>query len=129
MRYILPIILMLVITGCSSQEKNETNTTKEIKLEENKTIQIEDLTLKFVNKKLIYPQKKVILLFSNNNKYSKQQEEILSKFNTRFYIITDNEYLQNYFNIKMFPSIIILDKNKTIKFENFTPYEFLKEAL
>jgi len=53
------------------------------------------------------------------------QENVLKNLNVT-YIKTNNQYLKNYFQIQKYPSIIILDKNKTVKFENFVPYEILK---
>ena len=43
------------------------------------------------------------------------------------FILQFSEYLKNYFHINTYPTIIILDKNKTIRYENFVPYEILKE--
>jgi hypothetical protein len=132
MKYLF-LAVALIFFGCSdhnnkqTQEKQPQTTQKQTK-NENKTkiIQLQDLNLTFKNDKLIYPQKRVVLLFKNNSKYSKYQEEVLKKLNVKYYT-TDNEYLKNEFNITILPSIVILDKNKSIKFENFTPYEFLKE--
>ena len=54
------------------------------------------------------------------------QENVLKEMNVT-YKKTNNEYLKNYFHINTYPTIIILDKNKTIRYENFVPYEILKE--
>jgi len=127
--------IALLFFGCSNhnnKQKNEKQPQSEKKIkniekkEKNFTIILKDVNLTFKNDKLIYPQKKVILLFKDNSKYSKYQEKILKKLKIK-YISTNNEILKKEFNISVLPTIIVLDKNKTIKFENFTPYEFLKE--
>ena len=130
MRYILTFILIIFFSGCDKKikstklESNKTNnitkTQKPITL-----IKFNKFTLKFKNNKLIYPTKKTIILFDNNNTYSKTQENVLNKLNIKFYK-TNNIYLEKYFKIEYYPTIIILDKNKTIKYEGFTPYEILK---
>jgi len=146
MKYILPIILMILITGCSDkgcsdkgkkekkgEETNKTVVEKPSSITKPQTIIIDlnDTNLTFKENNLTYPKKRVVLLFADNSKYSKEQAEILKKMKLKYYK-TDNEYLKKYFKIqkypKKYPTIIILDKNKTIRFENLTPYEFLKEA-
>ena len=135
MRYII-LILIFFFIGCNHKTKNTTeiNNTKEfniskekkVNLKQNiKIINIEKISLKFTNNKLIYPNKKTILLFYKNNFYSKEQVRVLNKLNVKFYK-TKNKFLEKYFNINYYPTIVVLDKNKTIKFENFTPYEILK---
>jgi len=133
MKYILPIILLIFISGCSNKEKKESQPKTEIQKSELKPkkqeiiINVNDINLTFKNNKLIYPKNRVVILFANDSRYSKEQAEILKKMKLKFYK-TDNEYLKKYFNIQKYPTTIILDKNKTIRFENLTPYEFLKEA-
>jgi len=117
-RIILAIILIFI--GCN--EKKEKKTAPVVKKEKNITINIDDLTLIFHNNKLIYPKKRVILLFDTTLK----QADVLDDLNITYYY-TQNKFLKNYFNIRFDPTIIILDKNKTIKYENFVPYEILKE--
>jgi len=121
MRYILAILLIFFI-GCDKKTKHIKTKQTKIKTDQFK---INDLNLTFKNNKLIYPNKKMIILFYDNNFYSKEEIRILKKLNVKFYK-TNDKFLINYFNIKYFPTIVILDKNKTIKFENFTPYEILK---
>ena len=127
--------------ACSKEQsnKNEINITKKtntnIKNFEKRRIQEKNSTtivvlkngfkLTFQNNKLIYPDKRVILFFENDNTYSKAQEFVLKRLKTE-YIKVDSNFLQKYFNITVFPTIVILDKNKTIKYENFIPYEILK---
>jgi len=142
MRYLFLILIILFIIGCNKKTShyNESNITKIIKKsnfsKKNKnyskiknknifTIESNGFNLSFNNKKLIYPKKKMIILFYKKNFYSQEEERILTKLNVKFYK-TNNQFLINYFKIKYFPTIIILDKNQTIKFENFTPYEILK---
>ncbi|WP_457560731.1 hypothetical protein [Caminibacter sp.] len=134
--YILPIFLILFL-GCSHQNKkekinNEVNSTvKQSKLKrgERETqeiiIRLSDINLTFNNNTLIYPKQKTVILFDDNSTLSQMQEIVLNKLNVK-YVKTDNPYLKNYFKIKKIPTIVVLDKNKTIKYENFVPYEILK---
>jgi hypothetical protein len=120
--------LILIFIGCSSEkEESKINTIKKASKQQSNSINIKlnNLTLKFKNNQLIYPNKKIYILFYNNSNYSKMQEEVLKKLNI-YYYKTDNNFLKQYFKISNYPTIIILDKNKTIKFENFTPIEILK---
>ena len=133
MKYIFFIALFLFI-GCQSNtnhtEKKENNISinNNIQKKENQNfIVIKDgnLSFKFLNNKLIYPKNKTIILFEDNSFYSKEEEKVLKRLNLKFFI-SNNEYLKKYFNITIYPTIVVLDKNKTIKYENFTPYEILK---
>ncbi|AZV47210.1 hypothetical protein C3L23_07965 [Nautilia sp. PV-1] len=135
MKYILTFILIIFIAGCSKNTKPaenhqniETNQSQQKKPQkENDIIKItfDNFTLKFKENKLIYPKTKTVILFDNNSSYSKAQELVLKKLNVKYYK-TDSAYLEKYFNIQYYPTIIVLDKNKTVKYENFTPYEILK---
>ena len=139
MKYILTFILLLFFSACSknikTEEKHittETNQTKQLqkihKINNNSDITVikfDNFELKFKKNTLIYPKQKTLILFENNNTYSKTQELVLKKLHTKYYK-TDSNYLINYFNIQIYPTIIVLDKNKTVKYENFTPYEILK---
>ena len=140
MKYILAFILVVFFSGCEKKNKhpkiaenNETNNSTIVKtnpkLKKNKNvitiIKFNGFKLKFKNNELIYPKEKTIILFDNNNTYSKAQEMVLNKLNVK-YFKTNTIYLEKYFNIQYYPTIIVLDKNKTIKYENFTPYEILK---
>jgi len=127
-------LIILFIIGCESnshnkntkkKENNQIKTTTITTKNGNTEIYINDIKLVFKNNKLIYPKKRVILLFGNNQLYSKEEEKVLKKLKLKFYK-TNNNFLEKYFNITIYPTIIILDKNKTIKYENFTPYEILK---
>jgi len=133
MKYIFFLILILFI-GCQSNtkktEKKENNISinNNIQKKENQNLIIikdGNLSFKFLNNKLLYPKNKTILLFKDNSFYSKEEERILKRLNLKFFI-SNNEYLKKYFNITIYPTIVVLDKNKTIKYENFTPYEILK---
>ncbi len=133
--YIFTIIFLF--TGCehnSNTKNNQTNKNKTIKNIEtniskhkNNTLIIKekDFNLTFVNSKLVYPKNKLILLFDNNSLYSKEEEKILKRLNIKFHK-TENKFLANYFKIIYYPSIIILDKNQTVIYQNFMPYEMLK---
>ncbi len=133
MKYLILIIAIFFI-GCEqktkktyNKEKNISNITKNVnKTAKNFIIQEKDFNITFKNNKLVYPNKKIILLFYDNNFYSKEEIKVLRKLNVKFYK-TNNEFLKKYFKIEYYPTIVILDKNKTIKFENFTPYEILKD--
>ena len=135
------LVIILLFSGCenNSKKKDETKPHKEIKKEiikpkikniskpkENKKIIKENnFTLTFVNSKLIYPKNKMVLLFDDGSLYSQEEEKILKKLKITFYK-TKNRFLQNYFKIDYYPSIVILDKNQTIIYQNFMPYEMLK---
>jgi len=134
--YILAIILLF--SGCEHNSNKKTDKpNKNINIEKNITkpkenkkenkivIKENNLNLIFINSKLIYPKKKIILLFEDNSIYSQEEEKILKKLKVKFYK-TKNKFLKNYFKIVNYPSIIILDKNETIIYQNFMPYEMLK---
>jgi len=137
LKYILTFILLLFFSACSKNVKTEENhiitETNQTQYTQNKNIKKNDVTiikfdnlaLKFKNNTLIYPKQKTIILFDNNNTYSKAQGLVLKKLKTTYYK-TNSPYLEKYFNIQTYPTIVVLDKNKTIKYENFTPYEILK---
>jgi len=135
MKYILPIIAAFLLIGCSDKEKKEQNKPqiikqakkKEKKNEKKIIFKLNDINLTFVEGKIIYPQKKVVLLFDDNTSYCKLQKEVLNKHKIKFYSVK-NPLLEKEFNVTIYPTLVILDKNKTVKFENFTPYEFLKET-
>ena len=127
--------IVLLFTGCehNSNKKapklNKTVKTTETnisKAKENKNIIKEkDFNLTFVNSKLVYPKNKMILLFEDNSLYSQEEEKILKKLKITFHK-TKNRFLENYFKISCYPSIVILDNNKTVIYQNFMPYEMLK---
>jgi len=135
MKYILPLIILIL--GCSSNEKERNrgqkqphSQTQEIKTDNNKPdtsiiIKLYDFNVTFKDNLLVYPKERIFLLFDNNSTYCKMQEEVLKTLKVN-YKKTNNEYLKNYFHIQTYPTIIILDKNKTIRYENFVPYEILK---
>ena len=129
MKYFIILSIILFI-GCDKKENNQQDIKSKPKIiepikKDETNIKIKDLTLTFKKNRLIYPNKKVILLFSDGKMYSKEEARILKKLNVKFYE-TKNRFLNNYFNIKYYPTIVVLDKNKTVKYENFTPYEILK---
>jgi len=136
MKYILPIILLFI--GCFENKKppqtsnNQTKTpniktiNKKPKNPDIEIIMLEDFNLSFKKNSLIYPKKTIFLLFDDNSTKCKMQENVLKRLNIK-YKKTNNPYLKNYFSITTYPTIVVLDKNKTVKYENFVPYEILKE--
>jgi hypothetical protein len=138
LRYIL-IIFSLLLIGCNNQttskkahsESNETvsliETQPIIVKKQIKTIaKFPNLIFKEENNTIFYETNTTnILLFTNDNKLSLIQKEELTKYKTDFYSI-NNDKLKKYFKINIFPTIIILDKNSTKKYEGFIPNEVLK---
>jgi len=138
LRYILTLIILIFI-GCSKNKKPESEKNLSVKTEKNIVsitkkgekqkseiyINFSDINLTFKQNKLLFPEKKTILLFYSGNKFSKAQESVLKQLKVKFYK-TDSPFLINYFKINKFPTIVVLDNNKTVKYENFTPYEILK---
>jgi len=136
LKYILPFILIILFTACSknsnSEQTHTVNETNKTVTDINKTkksdvtvIDFKNFKLEFKKNELIYPKEKTIILFENNNSYSKAQELVLKKLNVKYYK-TDSVYLKEYFGIQTYPTIVVLENNKTVKYENFTPYEILK---
>ena len=135
MRYVLVVILVFFVACSKEPGKNEANITKKTNIniknkitqEKNRTkkIVLNDFELTFQNNRLIYPNKRVVLFFENNSTYSKAQKLVLKRLKTK-YIKVNSKFLQDYFDVEIFPTIIVLDKNKTIRYENFVPYEILR---
>ncbi len=129
--YILPFILMFLtisLIGCSKKEEKNNKITKTITDKEGNTIKIvslKEFNLTFKNDSLIYPNQKRVILFCDNSNICKSQEDILKKLNVN-YSKTYNTFLMEHFKIENIPTTIVLDKNKTIKYEGFAPYEILK---
>lgn len=85
-----------------------------------------ELNLTFKNGKLVdYPPKRTYLLFTDGGKFSKIEERFLKELEIPYYPVRDSD-LAKEFNISEYPTIVILDRNRTIKYEGFTPYEILK---
>ena len=134
MRYFLLILLILI--GCSDKNQkkekiyiedvvkiNELNNSNVVK---NNVIKIKDLKFYEKNNSISYNfEKPKILVFINGDKYSNLQIKELDKTNVKYYII-DNEKLKQYFKIKEYPTILVVDKNSTKKYEGFIPAEILK---
>ncbi len=136
MKFLYIFLFALFLTGCNNHthSNNDTNVTKltqkSKKTTQNKKTNLiivkdKDFNLSFENSKLIYPKKRMILLFTDKSFYSGEEKRILNKLNVRYYV-TDNNFLKNYFKISIYPTIIVIESNKTVKYENFTPYEILK---
>ena len=92
-----------------------------------KNIKLGDIDIKIKNGKLLPLNKKVVILFADNSSYSKEQKEVLKRLHINYYT-TNNKTLKKFFKITIYPTIIIINKDKITRYENFTPYEFLKEA-
>jgi len=134
LKYILFTLYFILLIGCNNHSSNNKN--REIKDNIPKSQQKE--VIKNFNNKLIFfeknreisykIEKKQILVFINNSTLSKEQIEELRKNKIDFFK-TSNKELENYFDIKIFPTLIIIEKNKTKKYEGFIPSEILKYEL
>ncbi len=123
MKFIIGIFILFFI-GC---DKKSSNSTKKVYIsdviqEENQIIRLDDLEFIKNGNKLEYNfDKPKVLLFFDNSKSSKNQ--LLELQNIKYYKANK---IANYFDIKIFPTIVIINKNKTKKYEGFIPYEVLK---
>ena len=134
MKYIFFTLYFILLVGCNNHSTD--NKKKEIKSNISKSLKKK--ILKNFNNKLIFfeqnreisykIEKKQILVFINNSTLSKEQIEELRKNKIDFFK-TSNKELENYFDIKIFPTLIIIEKNKTKKYEGFIPSEILKYEL
>ncbi len=124
MKYILPFLVIFFI-GCEKKEHHKTEISSSPKIEtsqkENKK-KIEGLT--FIDDKLKFENKKIFLVCKEKNSKCDEEADILKRLKIK-YKFTQNRFLIDYFKIKVFPTILIVDKNIT-KYEGFTPYEILK---
>ena len=120
MKYILPFLILFFI-ACEKKEdkKIEVNLTQQPK---NIIKKIDGLT--FVNNKLKFEKREILLICAEENEKCLEEADILKDLKVKFTLTTD-EFLIDYFNIETFPTILIVDKNIT-KYEGFTPYEILK---
>jgi hypothetical protein len=122
-KFIIGIFILFFI-GC---DKKSSNSTKKVYIsdviqEENQIIRLDDLEFIKNGNKLEYNfDKPKVLLFFDNSKSSKNQ--LLELQNIKYYKANK---IANYFDIKIFPTIVIINKNKTKKYEGFIPYEVLK---
>jgi len=150
LRYFLFLIFIIFI-GCGNEEdKKETKVVKSVKVVDSKKeikkviqkpeVVIEKIKLKsfdnkdsvelkFKDDKLISKfDKRVVLLFLNDSTLSKEQLSYMKKTKKEFFVVKNEEVL-NYFNVLHFPTIIILDKNETKRYDSILPYEVLKIEL
>ena len=113
----------------SNIEKNKTlpPLPKVIESDSNiKNIIIQDLVFIKRNDKLYFSFKHTkLLVFLNDNTYSKLEKKELKKLKSHYYIIKNKDLIQ-FFNIKKYPSIVILKHKTAKKYEGFMPYEILK---
>jgi thioredoxin-related protein len=132
LHYFLALVFIVFI-GCS--DKKETK----IIIEEPKPVveKIEitnfdkNSTIEFIFKedKLVSNfNKKLILLFLNNSALSQEQLSHMKRTKKDFFIVK-NAKLLDYFNVLEFPSLIILEKNSTKRYNSILPYEVLKVEL
>ncbi len=146
MNYILALCL-LIFVGCDENKdvkksiKESVQVKTQQKIESKKPIvKIKKIRIKnfdnnrsiefvFKNNKLTSIFKnKIVLLFLNKSILSKEQLSYMKKTKTEFFVVK-NQQLIDYFNILDFPSLVILDKNKTKKYNSILPYEVLKIEL
>ncbi|MEO1942392.1 MAG: hypothetical protein ABGW77_05810 [Campylobacterales bacterium] len=136
---ILSIILLLGGEGCQDRKKEQIldlppaeSSGESLPLSSNPiqskiTIyQVGEYNLTFKNHKLVqYPPKRLYLFFIDGGKYSELEERFLQELGIPYLLVEDPD-LDEEFNISIYPTIVILDRNRTIKYEGFTPYEILK---
>jgi len=141
LRYFI-IILALFFIGCnntnSHSEKKEVKNNKTITkkvVRPIKTISTTEiakfptLVFKEKNGKISYETNTTnILVFTDDSKMSNAQIKELNKSKRNFYIIKSIKLL-NYFDIKKFPTLIVLEKNSSKKYEGFVPNEVLQYEL
>jgi len=133
------LIILLFFVGCGEKtqhkkvyiedilpQKKLTKNSKEKKIQ----IKIKDLVFTKDSNSFKYSfDTKKILLFINDNKFSKYQLEELNKSKQKFYIV-NNKKLIRFFKINKFPTIIITKDNNTTKtYEGYIPNEVLKYEL
>jgi len=121
MKYIfLFLTISLFFIGCDNK-KEQKSYNKTIKNNQDiieSGLNFKNLNYKFNDTKL--------LLFVNQNHYSKLQIKTLQKLKVKFYII-NNKRLKKFFKIKVYPTIVMTkDKNHIKTYEGFIPYEILK---
>lgn len=88
--------------------------------------QLGDYNITFRGEELIkYPRKRLYLLFSDGGRYCRLEEQFLKELKIPYFVIKDAD-LDREMNITIYPTIVILDKNRTIRYEGFTPYEILQ---
>jgi len=104
----------------SGNSKGDSNAPKTI------IYQLGDYNITFRNGKIIrYPRKRLYLLFSDGSRYCRVEEQFLKELHIPYYVIKDAD-LNNKFKISIYPTIVILDKHREIRYEGFTPYEILQ---
>jgi ribosomal protein L33 len=133
LKYFLVVVLILFI-GCGDDKKTK------IVLEEDKKNNDEKIVIQnfdknltkdliFKENKLVYNSDyKLILLFLDDSDLSNEQLSHIKRLNRDFFVIDDKQVLE-YFDILEFPSLIILEKNSTKKYNSILPYEVLKVEL
>jgi len=133
LRYFI-IIFTLFFIGCNdsaSDKQNIQNSNSNV-IEKKEPIEIAkfpNLIFKEKNNTIFYETNSTnILLFTDDSKLSTAQIEELNKSKRTFYLIK-NKKIMDYFGINSFPTIIILDKNSSKKYEGFVPNEVLKYEL
>jgi len=134
MRFSIFLILLFFITSCSDnsskkEKKVYIDDVVKIDLPKEKNINIEGLIFKKIDNKIFYNfQNQTILVFTNDKSVSNNQITELKKLKHKFYIIKNQEIIEH-FQVKIFPTIIIIKNNIPKKYEGFIPYEVLKFEL
>ena len=136
MKVFIFFVILVFMIACDNKDNNHKENKNPTQKEKNisnivKTENIPNKKIKEENKKmdlLSSFKDKSLLLFVDDSKISQNQIKELNNYKQKFYKI-DNDELKLHFNIKSYPTIIIVDKNKTKKYEGFIPYQILKYEL
>ncbi len=130
LRIILAFLILIFIISCSDTKQTTTQTSKQTpnkqitktkKTLSPKIIKVDDLVFREFNDSITYHFDKVVILaFLDNSKLSQNQKVELQHIKQKFYIIK-NEKLKNFFKIQTYPTIIVIEQNKTKKFNGFVP--------
>ena len=131
MKYFFIIFLFFYFVGCDNKkninsQQTEITISNETIKSQPKIIKVDDLEFIENNNTFSYHfENQVILFFSDDSKESKLEQKELKSLNKKFYIIKKPKLIE-FFKIVKYPTILIIDKNNTKKFEGFIPAIMLK---